>query len=329
MHSKPAAGVLITLLALGCGDSDAPIDSAVDADAGPAALPRDTVPSGQIGDVPSEPRAGTCDFRGGSGAAEADACTGEASAWFFVSRFEFSEPETVDGELRVLGFDLDDVHSHGGRDPSGCGVRDAVSLDGMHGGVDNTGALLVPSVDMILTSDLRTTAETAIAEGRFGILIELRHWNGTGDDDCVDVVVHEAVPVAPLELDASGAPIGGQSFAIQNEPRVFVGETLVADELRADLGGFPVPQPFMMDLQSAHLRLQWLGTRFIGVVAGDLPAETVAASLFCREERLPMDVLMRITSDVSDLRPSDAEADCLGISWAFRIATVDARVADI
>lgn len=320
--------VFVPPLLLGCGDDDGSIDSSVDADAGPAALPLDTVPSGEIGDIPTEPRPDTCDFRGGSGSTAPDACSGETSAWFFVSRFEFTEAEIVDGVRRLVGFDLDGVHSEGGRDESGCGVRDGVSLDGVYGGVDNEGASLVPSVDMILTSDLRTTAETAIAEGRFGVLVELRHWNGTGDDDCVDVVVHEAFPVTTLELDASGAPIAGQSFALQNEPRAFVGETLVANELRADLGGFPVPQPFMMDLQSAHLRLQWDGTRFIGVVAGELPADTVAASLACREERLPADVLMDLTRDLSDLRP-DTDGECRGISWAFRIATVDSRIADI
>lgn len=320
------ASVLSFVLAIACGDDDSSVDAAVDG--GPGARPLDTVPSGEVGDLPSEPRPDTCDFRGGSGSTDPDACTGEMSAWFFVSRFEFTEAEVVDGERRLVGFDLDGVHSDGSADGLGCRKRDGISLDGEYAGVDNEGAALVPSVDMILTSDLRTTAQTAIAEGRFGVLIELRHWNGTGDDDCVDVVVHEAFPVTTLELDASGAPTAGQTFAIQNAPRAFVGETFVGSELRADLGGFPVPQPFMMDLQSAHLRLLWDGIRLIGVVAGDLPAETVAASLACREERLPFDVLMDLTGDLADLRP-DADGDCRGISWAFRIATVDATIADI
>ena len=249
--------------------------------------------------------------------------------YFFVSRVTF--PELVireDERNRAAGFDLDGVDSDGSAEGAGCRQRDVVSLDGRFGGVDNQGAALVPTLDSVLTTDLATTAATAIGEGRFGVLVELRHWNVTANDDCVDVIVHQASPVAPLDLDPDGAPRPGQSFVAEGMPRHFVNERMEDGELRADSGGFPVPQPFMSDLQSAHLRLQWDGAQMSGVVAGDLPASLAVATLFCREPRIPESVLDDILTSVADLRP-DSEGGCEGISWAFEIETVSALLADI
>ncbi len=311
--------VLLVSLVVGCtfGRADPPP---------PAVL--DTVPvvSEPLEGVVVEPRPGTCDFRGGTITEESTRCEVETTRFYVVSQVLYPEVSLVGGVERTAGLDLDGMETTGDSFDSGCGVPDFTSLDGAFGGIDNQGAALGPTFDAILDSGgLDATARTAIAEGRFGAVIEIRNWNETAEDTCVDVFVYEATIEEPV-LDTFGRLTRDQIVVLSSGPRRYGYGHVRSGELRTGLGGFPVPQPFMADLHNAHLRLQLTDARAAGLVVGELPVDTGAASIACRSEDDALAALVRSTAEsVADLRP-DADGVCTSLSWGVNIEAVRAVV---
>lgn len=309
--------MLLVSLVVGCtfGRADPPP---------PAVL--DTVPvvSEPLEGVVVEPRPGTCDFRGGTITEESTRCEVEATRFYVVSQVLYPEVSLVGGVERTAGLDLDGTHSPTGdwRTDPGCTVHDFVSPDGMFGGIDNQGASLQPTLDRLVDGGVDATAREAIAEGRFGAVIEIRNWNETADDRCVDVFVYDAIVDEPV-LE-SGRLALDQTVIVTSAPRRFGYGHVRAGELRTGLGGFPIPQPLMADLHNAHLRLQLSETSAVGLAVGELPIDTGVGAITCSVE-LDEELVRSTAESVADLRP-DADGVCTSLSWGVNIEAVRAVV---
>lgn len=104
----------------------------------------------------------------------------------------------------AIGYDLDNVCTCPG--PASCNAAPkksttANNCDGENG-VDNSGAELIQTITLAAGSDGNPNA--AISEGRSGLLIQLAGYNGTADDDDLQITFFST---GGTELDGDGRPI--------------------------------------------------------------------------------------------------------------------------
>jgi len=259
-----------------------------------------------------------CDFLGGSGAADIDRCTGGETFVFAVSAHSIGREDPAG---IAPGFDRDG-HDTDPDDEAGCGHPDFRSPDGRTG-IDNQLATLAPTYESAFGADVQSEVADAIASGGYGIVIEVAHWDGTPDDECVDVVVYEARPREVPALDEDGRIAPGQLYAPvpRSHRRRFEEASVRGGVLRAGLGGFPLP-PFRIDVFSAHLEAEITPAGLRGVVAGELPVEGFAAQMGC-DVVAPPEFLRTLLDSVADLRPDD-DGVCRSLSGAVVIAAVPA-----
>ena len=160
-------------------------------DAGADGGPPDAYLS-EIGRCPSPPRLDRCD--GG----------GDYGIVMVVADFARSSVG------RTRGFDLDGRASEAG-DPETCGHADTTGTETGVPAVDNQLGLFASEIEGALGRD--GVVGDAIHSGDWLTLIELRHVDSEVEDDCVDVIVCDAVLAEP-ELRFEGVSLAPDTLVI-------------------------------------------------------------------------------------------------------------------
>ena len=215
----------------------------------PPPLPLETM---RLGPAVTAPRVDGCPTYGGLGAS-GDRCDPEGESVYLVIEelgLTHFRGETNE-ETRAPGWDRDGLDNRFGLEGvphySGCWADDFASLDGMTGGIDNQSAGLgwlvavSPRPDPIL-DDLVRLPERMHRRGQYGAVLEIRNWNGTLTDECIELSVLNA----RLPQDAREAETLDFDEVEIAEPalrRSFGAARIERGTLRAELGAFPLHWP--------------------------------------------------------------------------------------
>ncbi|MGF1468308.1 MAG: hypothetical protein ACFCGT_19475 [Sandaracinaceae bacterium] len=265
----------------------------------------------------------------------AEVAEGEMDGAFLIRGFRFAE---VTGD-EAPGFNLDGIDSGFGTLSENCeeekvdylGLRDPEQV-----GVDNAFAGLVPMIDAsvagIVAGDededndcvdaggnpttegcLSQVVNAQVANGEVLLVLQVSGWNGTGDDDAIDValVLAETPDGGAPALDGSGLPAAGQRLRVSEpvgspgQADVFGGRLrFLPDFLPLELvfGGQPVP----FTVLDPELRFDVESTATEnGVIGGALASENIiqiAEELFDNNPTIPpaIDALSDLIPDAED-----------------------------
>jgi len=284
------------------------------------------VPNPEPPGAPPEPRAGTCDFRGGDSGPATELCEPAGSRFYLISRLRFSDV-TADG--RTAAFDLDGRVSDMG-DAQGCFVPDETGFDGRRG-LDNVLGANLETIESITDSDFTAALAADISAGRLVTVIELRNVSSSSEDDCIDLYVHDArYPSGGPVLDREGVPVDNQPVElIPNTARHFSAAHIVPiGRIRASGGSFPMGidisgGKFLIDIQAAELDIDHHGGT--GLVGGELRVADFVRGAECGRVPFPPDLVDSFLTDAADLRPQ-ADGTCASFSVAMQFSEVPVSI---
>jgi len=106
------------------------------------------------------------------------------------------------------GFDLDGIVTAQG-DPSGCGVADFTTPDGVPG-VDNSFAPIVPALEAVGGDALPQLVQNSIYDGELLIVVEMVGLDDPMNDACVDL--HLSRGTGGVAIGTDGELLPGQTF---------------------------------------------------------------------------------------------------------------------
>jgi hypothetical protein len=304
MRAKVVVFVSAALVAQGCGcgssgvEDDAGVDAAIPSDAGAdTSVPNDTGADGTTVHID----ACVCGWDGQTSedAGPVDPCElqeGEQTYHYVLRVIRIDRDILIDGTNfsgEVVGMDLDGV------DGETCD-KDDFTWKGQ-AGIDNNFALLVELTRDLFAMDVDEFVEEAILEGELLVVVRVEKWNGTPDDECVDVsVLAGVVPVAVydarayLDMDEDDLvdpgvtlDIDAESFGEGMVPVAFFEAQRVDDgRVLTDSGVLPLKIPFGgsepadLTLHEARLRFDLGATTLAnGIVAGAADVEEMYAAI--------------------------------------------------
>ncbi len=227
------------------------------------------------------------------------------------------------------GFDLDDaVTAQDG--PTGCGVADFTSSDGVPG-IDNSFAPVLPALENVGGDALEPLVQESIDNGELLILIEMLDLDDETDDDCVDLHVQRGV--GPPAIGTDGLILPGQTFERDlDAPDSFVECATITDGLlRAEGFGMRLPLNIFdefvdFELRGGILEMQIdeeTGT-YGGLFAGGVNTQEIIDNVNTLDgipDEIP--ILVETVMDVrADLAP--VAGNCTEISITFRFGGVSA-----
>ena len=259
---------------------------------------------------------------------------GDDVATYVVAQLhiEGAEGTTADG------FNLDGVVSTAD-DADGCFQDDFTSPDGMPG-VDNQLAALIPALASLLDEPLADIVAEQIENGTILILAELEDYNGTADDDCVNMnLLLGTLPegVEAPELAAGGGLAGGQMFDVNpesfqgGEPLIRVegaevsGGTLEAGPVALNIA-FPFNEEVTINLMIEEATISFdIGETTLsnGVIGGQVNIEELLAIVGQVTDEVDPETIRGIVGPFADLDPDD-ENECQALSVGLKFDGVDA-----
>jgi hypothetical protein len=213
-------------------------------------------------------------------------------------------------------------------------------------GIDNNLAFLLDMFEALDSSfDANASAAEAIVEGDLLVVIRIDKWNGTADDDCVDVsllagLVPESVSDARAYLDMTGddlldpgvtLDLDAESFGEDMVPVVFFEAQRVEDgQVHTEPGAIPMSFPVSEDgaplrftLHEGQLRFGLTPTALTdGILAGAGEAEELADTFIEAFDAEPSfdDIFRQIIDDLADLW---GDGVCDHVSAGFYFEGVD------